>query len=110
MKRAIFVLILMLGLCPFHALVSAQEHEHGEHAEDVAEIVEEGAPAAELVEVGNKICPVSKENVFEMGEPFKYEYNGKIYNLCCKMCVKDFQADPEKYSKIAEDSAVVVEE
>lgn len=104
MKRIIFVLSLALGLCHSNTFVAAQEHEHGEHAEEAVEIVEEGAAALELVEVGNKICPVSKEDVFEMGEPFKYEYNGKIYNLCCKMCVKDFQADPEKYSKIAEES------
>lgn len=105
MRKIIFLLILGLGLCQGNALVVAQGHEHGEHTGEAVEIVEEGAAAVEPVEVGNKICPVSKENVFEMGEPFKYEYNGKIYNLCCKMCVKDFQADPEKYSKIAEESA-----
>ena len=55
------------------------------------------------VEVGNKICPVSGNKVGEMGEPIKYEYKGKIYNLCCPMCIKDFKNDPEKYSKIADD-------
>jgi len=63
-------------------------------------------PAAEanaLVEVGNKICPVSGEKAGEMGPAILHEHNGKIYNLCCEMCVKDFQSDPEKYSKIAED-------
>lgn len=62
------------------------------------------APAA--VEVGNKICPVSKEKVGKMGDVAKYEYNGKIYNLCCPMCKKDFAKDPEKYSKIAEDEVL----
>ena len=55
------------------------------------------------VEVGNKICPVSGQKVGEMGEVVKYEYNGKVYNLCCKMCAKDFKKDPEKYSKTAEE-------
>ena len=41
----------------------------------------------------------------KMGELVKYEYQGKIYNLCCKMCIKDFKNDPEKYSKIAEEQA-----
>jgi YHS domain-containing protein len=65
--------------------------------------------ATKAVEVGNKICPVSGEKIpapgekGEMGEAVKYEYNGKIYNLCCPMCMKDFKKDPEKYSKIAED-------
>ena len=58
---------------------------------------------AKIVEVGNKLCPVSGEKVGEMGEAIKYEFNGKIYNLCCTMCVKDFKKYPEKYSKIAED-------
>ena len=62
-----------------------------------------------LIEVGNKFCPVSGEKIpppdekGEMGEAVKYEYNGKIYNLCCPMCIKDFKKNPEKYSKIAED-------
>ncbi len=59
--------------------------------------------AVQTVEVGNKICPVSKEKVGQMGPPIKYEYNGKVYNLCCPMCIKDFKKNPEKYSKIAED-------
>lgn len=53
-------------------------------------------------EVGNSICPVSGEKVGQMGEVVKHEYNGKIYNLCCNACVKDFKKDPEKYSKLAE--------
>jgi YHS domain-containing protein len=55
--------------------------------------------------VGNKLCPVTGNPVDDgsMGETVKYVYNGKIYNLCCKMCAKDFKKDPEKYSKIAED-------
>ena len=67
------------------------------------------AEAAKPVEVGNKICPVSGDKVPAPGEkgtmgaePVKYEYNGKIYNLCCPMCVKDFKKDPEKYSAIAD--------
>ena len=65
--------------------------------------------STKAVEVGNKICPVSGEEIpvpdekSEMGEAVKYEYKGKVYNLCCPMCVKDFKKDPEKYSKIADD-------
>ena len=64
------------------------------------------------IEVGNKICPVSGDKVPVPGEkgamgdePVKYEYNGRIYNLCCQMCVKDFKKNPEKYSKLADDEA-----
>jgi len=57
------------------------------------------------IEVGNKTCPVSHEQVGQMGPAIKYEYNGKIYNLCCPMCKHTFASDPAKYAKIAEDDA-----
>jgi YHS domain-containing protein len=55
--------------------------------------------------VGNKICPVSGESVEGMGGAVSYEYKGKLYNMCCKMCSKDFEKDPEKFAKIAEANA-----
>ncbi len=73
----------------------------------MVQAAEEMVAAAAAVEVGNKICPVSGEKVGQMGEIVKQEYNGKVYNLCCGMCVKDFQKDPAKYAKIAEDAAKV---
>jgi YHS domain-containing protein len=63
-----------------------------------AEVTESGA-----IKVGNTICPVSKKKVGEMGEVVEYEYNGKVYNFCCKACLKDFEKDPEKYVKIVEE-------
>ncbi len=58
---------------------------------------------AKSVEVGNKLCPVSGEKVGTMGKGVQYKYNGKIYNLCCPMCKKDFKNNPDKFSKIAEE-------
>ena len=60
---------------------------------------------SKAVEVGNKFCPVTGNPVNDgkMGEAIKYEHNGKVYNLCCKMCAKDFKKNPKKYSKMAED-------
>ena len=57
-----------------------------------------------LPNVGNKLCPVSGNPIDDgsMGEAVKYVYNGKIYNLCCQMCVKDFKKSPEKYSAVAQ--------
>lgn len=84
-------------------------HEHGDQKESLMTGPGEAAQSEKVteesttVEVGNKICPVSGEKVGEMGEIIKYEYNGKIYNLCCSMCAKDFKKNPEKYSKIAEE-------
>jgi len=61
-----------------------------------------GASATQLVEVGNKHCPVSGREVGVMGPAFKLEYKGKIYNLCCPGCKSIFLANPEKYSAIAQ--------
>ncbi len=70
-------------------------------------LAQQASPAEQssvrLVEVGNKHCPVSGDIVGKMGAPIKFEYNGKMYNLCCPMCIKSFRNDPEKYSKIADD-------
>ncbi|MFH1995663.1 MAG: YHS domain-containing protein [Candidatus Omnitrophota bacterium] len=60
---------------------------------------------AEAVNVGNTICPVSGEDIESMGGGVQEEYNGKIYNFCCASCAKVFKKDPEKYSRIAEESA-----
>ena len=89
-------LMLSFILLPFPA--RAQEG-HEAHEEVIAQ-------ANKPVEVGNKICPVSGEKVEQkegMGKIVKIEHNGKLYNLCCSMCVKDFKKDPEKYVKIVED-------
>ena len=57
------------------------------------------------IDVGNKICPVSGNPIGVMGPGVGYEYNGKIYHLCCSGCLAEFKKNPEKYSKIAEDEA-----
>jgi YHS domain-containing protein len=90
-KMIMMVCVLALPLPAF-----ADHHEGGEAVK-----AEEKVQAP--VEVGNKICPVSGEEVGKMGDVVKFEHNGKIYNFCCAMCIKDFKKDPEKYSKIAED-------
>ena len=61
---------------------------------------------SKLVEVHNKFCPISHEEVGQNGmTPFKEIYNGKIYNLCCSMCDKDFKKDPATYAKMLDEQA-----
>ena len=108
-------LITILSLSYSNYVLAQEGHEHkmsdGTMMDD--DDMEKGqadSMSTEAVEVGNKICPVSGDKIPAPGEkgtmgdePVKYEYNGKIYNLCCQMCVKDFKKNPEKYSKIADD-------
>lgn len=64
-----------------------------------------GAFAADAEKVNNTICPVSGEKVGEMGDVVEHVYKNKVYHLCCSMCIEEFDKDPEKYSKIAEEQA-----
>jgi YHS domain-containing protein len=116
MRAQLIIASLCFSLIGTGYVFAGEGHNHGdkkgsmmmEHDLDIEnkgamnhKMDEENAGA---VEVGNKICPVSGEKVGgDMGEIVKYEYKGKIYNLCCTMCAKDFKKDPEKYSKIAEE-------
>lgn len=104
MKVKFVVLSIMLASA-YSGYAMVSEGRAQPAPEDIAQPVVEQAVTQPAVEVGNKICPVSGENIEAMGEGFKYEHNGKIYNFCCSMCLKDFLKDPEKYSKIAEESA-----
>ncbi|MEI6438446.1 MAG: YHS domain-containing protein [Candidatus Omnitrophota bacterium] len=69
---------------------------------------DEAQMAVKAVNVGNKLCPVSGEKVSaDSGmAPVTYEYKGKVYNLCCGGCIAKFAAEPEKYSKIAEEEVI----
>lgn len=58
----------------------------------------------ESVNVGNTACPVLGTGV-EPGKALTAEYNGKLYNVCCPMCIAEFKKDPKKYSAIAEAQA-----
>ncbi|MEI8349560.1 MAG: YHS domain-containing protein [Candidatus Omnitrophota bacterium] len=77
--------------------------EHNSHTYAEAETAAQ-AVSKEVVNVGNKICPVLGEKVGENGmEPATYEYEGKIYNFCCTACIDEFKKDPAKYIKKIEE-------
>jgi len=100
--KKISLMMLMMVLVAGYSFASSG-HDPEEHKSSKIEHMEKRGFSKDAIEVGNKICPVSKQPVDEMGEPVQYEYKGKIYNFCCKMCLKDFKKDPEKFSKIAEE-------
>lgn len=52
--------------------------------------------------VGNKLCPVTGEEIGSMGKGPMVVYKGKAVQLCCGGCVKTFGKDPAKYLAIAE--------
>lgn len=51
-------------------------------------------------------CVVSGEKLGEMGEPVTLVHAGRELKFCCADCVKDFQADPDKFmAKLARETA-----
>ena len=43
-------------------------------------------------------CPVSGEKLGgDMGKPYVFTYKDQEVKLCCPMCKKDFDKNPEKY-------------
>ncbi|MDZ4289942.1 MAG: hypothetical protein U0984_18395, partial [Prosthecobacter sp.] len=57
-------------------------------------------PAAPPASYPLKTCPVSDEKLGDMGKPIKVTHDGTDVYLCCKSCVKDFNKDPAKYTKM----------
>ena len=113
--KSLILALAVLGLSSGIVLAhEGMEHEKGMEATDhekqsaMDKSTDTRVATAEdiknLPNVGNKLCPVSGNPVDDgtMGEAVKYVYNGKVYNLCCQMCVKDFKKNPEKYSGMAE--------
>ena len=49
-------------------------------------------------------CVVSGEKLGSMGEPVVFVHEGQEIKLCCKECLKDFKADPAKYTKKIEEA------
>ncbi len=104
-KFAAVIVVLSLGVFVLNNSIYADEK--GSHkgsmmdGEITAEVTESGA-----INVGNAICPISGELIADVddGKGVQIDHNGKIYNVCCKFCAKDFKKNPEKFIKIIENN------
>jgi YHS domain-containing protein len=95
MKNVILLMAGLLILCGRNLCWSQSQPESKQTAVE----------AAKAEDVGNKICPVSGDKIEEAAKAI-YEYEGKVYNFCCAMCIDDFKKDPQKYiKKIEEEKA-----
>ena len=89
------VLVVLLGVS-FLSLICWQAVQ----AQNVNEEKQAVAEATKPQNVGNKICPVSGEEIAHgKMKPAAYEYEGKIYNFCCAGCIDEFKKDPQRYIK-----------
>lgn len=83
MKKRITTVGIITATALGFAGCTDKEGEHSDHADHSA---------------GQTICPVSGEELGSMGEPIVVTHEGKEVKLCCKSCIKKFNADPAKYS------------
>lgn len=103
MLKKIFVISFTFFLVlAFSSSVFAQDEAPKEVKKEVKKEVVKEKEVKSVInkssvdKVFNTICPVSGE---ETDDSFTSTYEGKTYSLCCKRCVKKFEADPAKYSK-----------
>ena len=43
------------------------------------------------------VCIVTDNKLGSMGDPITIVYNGQEVSFCCKPCVKEFEADQQKF-------------
>ena len=108
MKMRLLVLIGLLAV-GFVIPVMAEEvqmatTEMADGSVAAVAVTEDVAVEAQPEKVNNKFCPTDGGDVNAMGGAFEVVHNGKAYNLCCAACEKEFMANLEKYTKIAEES------
>ena len=53
--------------------------------------------AADVKPYPLKTCLVTDNELGSMGKPITKVYNGQEIKLCCKPCIKKFDANPAKY-------------
>lgn len=60
-------------------------------------VVTKATKADEKAVAALKTCPVSKEDLDSMGGPLKVTRDGKSTFICCKGCLKELRANPDKF-------------
>lgn len=60
-------------------------------------VVTKATKADEKAVTALKTCPVSKEELGSMGGPLKVTRGDKSTFICCKGCLKELQANPDKF-------------
>ena len=99
MRKLIRLAVLILSVC-----FAQQQSWAGEMDSSMKGAVEKDQPkfSENAVFINNKICPVSDEEI-KADEVVQVEYEGKVYNFCCSMCLKDFNKDPQKFIQKLQD-------
>jgi len=101
MRKLLFSAVLAGSFMIWPVFTCAQEQDKGQQAMPMPMDGREPADSGVIkkaVNAGNVVCPVTDERIDENTKA-TYEYQGKIYNFCCPMCIDTFKSDPQKYIK-----------
>lgn len=95
---AIVAAALLTGCGKDEGEHKGHDHDGGMHEEKMEELDFSGLSAADAkLAKAQAVCPVSGEELGSMGSPVKVDVKGQTVFLCCKSCLKDLNADPDKY-------------
>ena len=83
------VVAMTLGACNNN---DHTDHDHSSHGDGGSTAVNDANDSYPL-----KTCVVSGEELGSMGEPVVINHNGTTVKFCCKSCVDDFMAEPDKF-------------
>ena len=80
------------------SMMKTQPDEHAEHDDhdgddDHHEMMNADPLADSTIPYILNTCPISGEELGEMGDPIVKVYDGREVKFCCKMCVPDFEKD-----------------
>ena len=104
-KMSLIIAVFLVGLLMVQEISYALIPGVGAAVRRVKKNMQEDQKAEEAkkvpVNVGNTVCPVMGTKV-EPGKALTVEYGGKLYNVCCPICVKEFKKNPKKYVTIVE--------
>ena len=94
----IFLAVGALGVMAFSTKSATSGSTLPSCCSDVAGLTTPTADASASV-TPDKLgtCPVSGDNLGEMGAPLVFTYKGQEVKLCCKNCKPKFDKDPETY-------------
>ncbi|NNF07054.1 MAG: hypothetical protein HKN21_09860 [Candidatus Eisenbacteria bacterium] len=72
-----------------------KQSETTDNSKPATEMTDQADMDAQVAAYPLKTCVISGDELGgDMGEPFNYMVEGRLVRLCCKMCVKEVDADP----------------
>lgn len=97
MKAILVIVMIIFGLNGVSFAMSCCGNADSKNDSGQA-YAQDSGKESKATDVGNKICPITGETI-QKDTKATYEYNGKIYNFCCSMCIPEFKKNPGKYIK-----------